>query len=175
MNGFADVLTKYQCLLHALIAAQRDPGHLGSPVGGLAGLTESERLEFFAHTRTQLEKSTFILLIASIEAELARDMFSRTKGKKRQSKLTDQLRDLEITKVGHVTAVDIVTVWQRHTLTGRGPINRFKAAYKYRNWLAHGQHWSWKDGPEFEIDRVISIQQELRSILRSISPDYPRT
>ena len=65
-------------------------------------------------------------------------------------------------------ADDIIAVWKKFLPENKTIFDRFINAYNYRNWIAHGRYWNFKDNPrKFSFDAVWMLHEELDRILEN--------
>lgn len=125
------------------------------------GYTRQELVEEFKKRIEELEKTSSLSLLSSLEASLIIDYLSRCYGKKKDP-LSRDLRVLHKSKAQRASLEqDILTIWKKHHLDFHPLISELIGAFKYRHWLAHGRYWKPKLGRKYDYQYTYSLAIQL--------------
>lgn len=108
----------------------------------------------------ELDRSTSLTLLAALEARFMLDCKERSKTNK-----NDSLSVALISRIANqkYTLLDekILNIWKDNASIEPQHIEDLKGIYKYRNWLAHGRHWTPKMArPDYDYATVYEIVQK---------------
>ena len=129
------------------------------------GYTQQELLTEFKKRIEELERTSSLSLLSSLEASLIIDYLSRCYGKKKDP-LSRDLRELHNSKAQRASLEqDILTIWKKHHPDFQPLISELIGAFKYRHWLAHGRYWKPKLGRKYDYQYTYSLAIQLYSSL----------
>ncbi|MCX6832278.1 MAG: hypothetical protein NT028_09125, partial [candidate division Zixibacteria bacterium] len=109
----------------------------------------------------ELERTSSLTLLSSLEASLRIDYQNRCDQKKKDS-LSREFKSLYKKKQSNIPLEDgILKAWKRHHPELKALISRLVAAFKYRHWLAHGRYWELKLGRKYDYSDIYSLAQDV--------------
>lgn len=112
----------------------------------------------------ELNKSTTLTVLASIEASFQIDYWKRCYDKKKDSLSKDfRLIYKNYRQTGQKASFknDILENWKKHFPPFKPLISELIGAFNYRHWLAHGRYWQHKLGRKYDYDYVYELGQEI--------------
>lgn len=105
----------------------------------------------------ELEHTSSLSLLASIEAALRVDFAQRVSARRRNA-LTKAFRQIDKDKKKYVRLEDdILEAWKEHSTVAKPVISALISAFKYRHWLAHGRYWPPKFGRRYDYHSIYEI------------------
>jgi len=121
------------------------------------GYTPAEREE---ELKTRIDETGFrsiLIILASLDASFRVDYESRCQ-KKFKDSLSRAFRDIHKKKAERASLdEDIFEIWKIHRVECKRHIGELRAAFKFRNWLAHGRYWKPKLGRNFDFEYVYDL------------------
>lgn len=112
----------------------------------------------------ELNKSTTLTVLASIEASFQIDYLKRCYGRKRDSLSKDfRLIYIKNEQENRRTSLeeDILKNWKKHFPDSKSLISKLIEAFNYRHWLAHGRYWQHKLGRKYDYDYIYELGEEI--------------
>ena len=96
-------------------------------------------------------------LLASIEASFRVDYLQRNYAKKKDD-LSRAFRALYRRKQQRVSfSDDILRCWRDHSDITPTLVGDIRAAFRYRDWLAHGRYWVAKLGRQYDFETIYDL------------------
>ncbi len=123
------------------------------------GLSRSEILEQKKNEIKEIERDACLNIIASVEARFMEDFKFRVK-RNRSNNIFRNILPFA-SKPDRIPIDHIIDAWKVQEIIASGILSRFKGAYKYRNWLAHGRHWAKPQEHDFWDLYTIAISTRL--------------
>lgn len=120
------------------------------------GFRQYEVMERLDARLEELDLTTTMSLLASVEAMFRVDYLRRCYDRKPRDTITGAFRDIYADR-GEKASLeeDILEVWKANT---EGTlISDLKGAIRFRHWLAHGRYWSPKLGRKYDHTYVYSL------------------
>ena len=97
------------------------------------------------------------MVLAAIEASFRVDYLLRNSLRKKD-KLSRAFRDLYKEKQCRVSlSDDILQAWLDHSDVKPALVGDIRAAFNYRNWLAHGRYWVPKLGRKYDFETIYDL------------------
>lgn len=145
---------------------------LADPASRFYGLREDQLERRLELARTELDRATMMMVLASFEATIrtdARDRIdSRTKdgvGREfRRQQLEPERERL----------LDLLEVWERHASINSQTKSTVRSLLKHRHWLAHGRYWTDKSAIKLTPEDAQAVLEDYADALRQLCPDFPR-
>ena len=118
-----------------------------------------------SEVRTQLtdalDETAFLssfALLASIEAAFRVDYIQRHYGVRRRDPISRALRALYTQKQLRASlSGDILDRWKTHAGIAASLISDIRAAFHYRDWLAHGRYWKPRLGRTYDYPTIYDL------------------
>lgn len=130
------------------------------------GLTPDEFNSYFQESRKELEHLVCFDLISSAEAVLRSDYHKKVQVKRRNCDLTEKFREIHRDKEDRASLEhDIIQVWKEVLITEKSKFSKFTGLLKYRDWLAHGRHWTPNIGQDYTPDIAYEIADEIFQVV----------
>jgi|SRR5271170_7582072 len=125
----------------------------------LTGYTEAEVLEQLDLRLAELDRSDTLTLFAAIEALFKIDFTLRATDTT-QDDLTRAFQILHEKKGPRVSLdKEIFEEWKKHTTMSKKVLGQLKAAFHYRDWLAHGRYWIPNLGQQYDYQSIAALAQ----------------
>lgn len=122
-----------------------------------AGSSKAELNDELSHQLIEIELSSSLTLLASVEASFKIDYLQRCQLKKKDA---NSRAFWEIYKKKERWASleeDIFGVWAETSNEAKAIIGELRGAFKFRHWLAHGRYWNPKLGRRYDFSDVYTI------------------
>jgi hypothetical protein len=122
-----------------------------------AGYTESEVSEELRKRLDEVDLTSCLAVLASIEAAFRIDYLRRSdrRGKDPTSRA---FRKIHKTKQQWASLEDdIFRAWVENFSGSRAIISELRGAFKFRHWLAHGRYWTPKLGRRYDFDDIFAL------------------
>jgi hypothetical protein len=133
------------------------------------GYSEDELLAEFHKRIEELEKTSSLTLLSSLEAKFRMDYLERCYQKKKD-KLSRDFRLLHKKKANRASLEeDILERWKKHYPEHSYLISELIGALKYRHWLAHGRYWEPKLGRKYDYYDVYVLSEQIYNTLPFIN------
>ena len=108
-------------------------------------------------TLQEARAASAMTLLASIEASFRVDYLQRNYAKKRDD-LSRAFRALYRQKHQRASfSDDILQGWRDHSDVRPILVGEIRAAFRYRDWLAHGRYWVAKLGRQYDFETVYDL------------------
>jgi len=166
-----EVWRHYQAM-HAAIARSADAARRSLTNGTapddleLLGKSTEEANSYFESLFDETDKQACLFLIAAAEAAIRVDFLIRVH-ERRKDHVSRAFRGICSSMGAHGSRMrirledDILDTWAAEIPQTRTCIVAFKAALRYRNWLAHGRYWVPKLGQEYDPSGLVQIISEV--------------
>lgn len=143
-------------------SALRDYFSAGNSVtpARLVSLTIVEVKELLDRRLRELETSSSLMLLTSLEAALRIDFRLRV-GARKRDELSKTLRLLHKKNPTSVCLEEILDIWRSSRPELSKLVSEIKGLLHYRHWLAHGRHYWPKFGRQFDYFEVFEIVREV--------------
>ncbi len=126
--------------------------------------TKDEIIKEFKKRVDELDKTSSLTILTSVEAKFRIDYLNRCY-KRKKDPLSLELRDLYKIKENHASLEDeILVFWKKHFPDYKGLFSEIIGALKYRHWIAHGRYWYPKLGRKFDYTYIYSLAVQLTSL-----------
>jgi len=137
----------------------------GASLPDFFGMAKDEIIEEFAWHKDELDRLVSLNLIASAEASLRIDYFTRVYEKKKDI-VSREFRLLYKQK-GTRAALDddLLRIWKQLHPNCKPAIGDFIGALNLRHWLAHGRYWTPKFGRAYNPKEIFEIAENLFNVL----------
>ena len=127
----------------------------------LFGMTLAEAAQYFDALEGEADTQASLFLIAAAEATLRVDFLERVK-KRRRDSVSRAFRDVYKSRRDHSKARvrledDILATWAAEVPEARSHVGTFRAALRFRHWLAHGRYWVPKLGQRYDPSGLVQI------------------
>lgn len=122
------------------------------------GYSREEVEEFFDAQRRRLELLTMLELLATTEAILRLEVYSRITLRRKDS-LSRRLRRLHKVRGNRIRLDEDILATLKDEGISASAISAFRGALKLRHWLAHGRYWRPKLGRDFIPHDVFDISR----------------
>jgi len=114
------------------------------------GKTNREVAEILSGRIVETEIRSSLAILASIEASFRIDFIKRCRGRLKDD-LSRHFRSIEQSAGPRIRLdEDILEGWKIHFARNGKLIGEIRAAFNYRNWLAHGRYWAPKLGRKYD-------------------------
>ena len=127
---------------------------------------ESERDENFE----ELSREASMAILAFVESLFRTDFIIRCELKK-SDKLSIRYRHTynPAKRIYTYSYHDVVLEgWAEYRPDVKDLINELKEANNYRNWLAHGRYWQFKDNPaKYKIEKIRNLAHRIQTVFGS--------
>ncbi|MCX6832138.1 MAG: hypothetical protein NT028_08410, partial [candidate division Zixibacteria bacterium] len=121
------------------------------------GYTKQELYSEFCARIEELEQTSSLTLLSSLEASLRIDYLNRCDRKKKDD-LSREFRLIYKKQQSNISLEDgILEAWKRHCPELNALISEVIAVFKYRHWLAHGRYWKPKLGRKYDYSYIYSL------------------
>lgn len=108
-------------------------------------------------TFLEARAASAMTVLASIEASFRVDYLQRNYAKKRDD-LSRAFRALYGRKQQRASlSDDILKAWRDHSDIRPALVGEIRAAFRYRDWLAHGRYWVAKLGRQYDFEAVYDL------------------
>ena len=108
-------------------------------------------------TLQEARAASAMTLLASIEASFRVDYLQRNYAKKKDD-LSRGFRVLYGQKQGKASlSDDILQGWRDHAGIAPKLVGEIRAAFRYRDWLAHGRYWVAKLGRQYDFETIYDL------------------
>lgn len=124
------------------------------------GYTIQELEEELNERLEELDKTSSLSLLSSIEASIRTDYLRRCYDRLKDP-VSRRMRDLYRKKGTNASLKeDILEIWKQMIMP-RTIISDIKAAFNYRDWLAHGRYWEPKLGRKYNFFDLYTLANEI--------------
>ncbi len=148
--GLQRIADHHSDLDAALKAYYRLSGRGGHLPAKFALYSRDELLTEFRERIHELERTSCLTLLSSLEASFRIDYLTRCYGKEK-NELSRHLRSIHDTKGNRASLEDdILRTWKQHHPQIKSLVSELIGAFKYRHWLAHGRYWTAKLGRKYD-------------------------
>jgi hypothetical protein len=121
------------------------------------GDPETKRSEELKLRIDETSLRSILITLASLEASFKLDYLYRCQ-KRLKDELSRAFRDLYKVKQDHIALdEDIFEAWRAHVAESKTLISELRAAFRLRDWLAHGRYWQPRLGRNFDFDFVYDL------------------
>lgn len=139
-------------------------------------MTESEVETERDENYMELSREASMAILAFVESLFRTDFIIRCELKK-SDKLSKRYRHTyNPTKRIYTYSYNDVVLdgWVEYLPEVKNLINELKEANNYRNWLAHGRYWQFKDNPaKYKIEKIRDLAHRIQSIFGSELKSVP--
>lgn len=140
---------------------------------------QNYEVDFFSYSEEKVESEKEILLnelsiqaslclLSFIESRFRIDFIIRCQGQKKDflSKEFRKIYNPAKRLYTYSLTDDIIDNWKKDMPDQKDVFDRLIDAFKYRNWIAHGRYWHFKDNPnKFTFDSIWMLNEKLDIIL----------
>ena len=133
------------------------------------GYSEEEVYIEFRSRIEELERTSSLTLLSSLEAKLRVDYLKRCYKKEKDS-LSKEFRIIYKEKSHRASLEeDIMETWKKHYPEDKLLISELIAALKYRHWLAHGLYWEAKLGRKYDYTYIYDLVEQTDNKLQLVN------
>lgn len=140
---------------------------IAAPTPRFAFLSQAEIDEVRDELLSELDLTCGLSILAALEASFKVDYMQRCK-KRLKDPLSKDFRKLHrnpAKKKRVSLEEDILKLWGTHYPPYKQLIGQFKAALRYRNWLAHGRYWIIQSNHKFDFQDLYLISKSITDTL----------
>lgn len=116
----------------------------------------------------ELSVEASLCLLSFIESRFRIDFIIRCQRRKKDSLSTDFRVIYNPAKRLYTYSLtdDIIENWKKNMPEQKDTFDRLVDAFKYRNWVAHGRYWHFKDNPnKFTFNAIWMLNEKIDVIL----------
>lgn len=116
----------------------------------------------------ELSVEASLCLLSFIESRFRIDFIIRCQRRKKDSLSTDFRAIYNPAKRLYTYSLtdDIIENWKKNMPEQKDTFDRLVDAFKYRNWVAHGRYWHFKDNPnKFTFNAIWMLNEKIDVIL----------
>lgn len=127
----------------------------------LFGMDLDEMDAHFESILEEIDTQASLFLLAATEATVRVDFLARVYEKRRDA-VSRTFRNVYKSRCDHNKIKvrleeDILDIWGEELPGSRPHVGRLKAAFRYRNWIAHGRYWVPKLGQRYDPSGLVQI------------------
>ncbi|MFH1116077.1 MAG: hypothetical protein V1792_19360 [Pseudomonadota bacterium] len=135
----------------------------GSYPERFVGYTPKELAEELQARLDEIDRASVFSLLSAVEAAFRIDYLQRCQAKKKKREdISQELRSIYEEKGTRASFKDhILPAWKREPTIRAGLISDLIAAFRYRDWLAHGRYWTAKLGRKYDYESVYKLVEDI--------------
>jgi len=157
--------------LYGIAQYHTDTGNALKEYYGIDGQRESLPAKFIGYSEEEvsiefrsrieeLERTSSLTLLSSLEAKLRIDYLKRCY-KKEKDNLSKEFRAIYKEKSHRASLEeDILETWKKHHPEHKLLLSELLGALKYRHWLAHGRYWEPKLGRKYDYAYIYDLVEQ---------------
>ena len=165
-----DVWNHYETVRDSVVRQWEEAKH--SLIGGmkqqnqrLLGMSADEVDAYYESILEEVDAQASLFILAATEATLHVDFWTRVDEKRKEPAIR-AFRNIYKSRSEHNrprvrVEEDIFDTWAEQIPEAKSDIAKFKQAFKYRHWLAHGRYWVWKQGRRHDPTGLVRMISSL--------------
>lgn len=137
-------------------------------MSGSMHLSSAEVRDMFENYLDELDRMIMLDLFTALEGRVRADFDDRVRRRKKDA-LSQHYCALEKSGKflnGRVPLETLAEAWKQHLSICKNHIGNIRGAWYYRNWLAHGRWWVFKQNPTPDVE---NLRVDIKKLLECLN------